>query len=328
MNLNFDCTRRTFALTAAAAGFTGMARAETYPSRLVTILLPTSPGSGVDATVRRLVPALSKGLGQQVIIDYKAGAGGLLGITQLVKSAPDGYTCGLVTASYCAIPSLYTIPYDPLRDLQPVSILSAGPLVLVVNAANVKATNLQQLVELAHKRASGRALSFGNAGNGSTVQIAAAQLAIAAKLDVSHVPYKAAGQYTTDLVGGVLDAGFLPPILALPFIKEGRLRPIGMSTGTRVAVLPNVPTLQELGLPGFNVDGWIAVVVPAKVPKPIVERLHHEFVRAVRDPEFVSYAAENGGYVVASSIQDAEKTFARDLNDAARIIKQMGIKPE
>jgi tripartite-type tricarboxylate transporter receptor subunit TctC len=326
--MKFSSTRRRLTLALASAGFAGLARAETWPSRFITLVLPSSPGSAIDVTARKLAPALAKALGQQIVIDNKPGAGGLIGTAALVKSAPDGYTLGMVSSTFSISPSLYPSSYDPLRDVQPISVLSGGPSVLVVNPANVPATNLKQLIEIAHKRADSSPLTFGNAGNGSTVQLAAAQLSIAAKIKINQVPYKAMSAYATDLIGGVLDAGFLPTIVALPFIRDGRLRPIGTSTGTRVAVLGNVPTLQELGLAGFNVDGWLALMAPAKVPRPILERLNTEIVRALRDPEFVKFATDNGGYVIASSIDDAEKIIAREVHEAARVIKLFGIKAD
>lgn len=324
----FSPTRRSLTLAIAAAGLPLLARADAYPSRPISLLLPSSPGSALDNAARRLAPMLEKALKQPVTIENKPGAGGVIGTTQLARSAPDGYTLGLVSSTYSASPSLYPVSYDPLRDIQPVCMLTGGPLVLVVNPAKVPVENLQQLLELGRKRQDDRPLTFGNSGSGSTVHLAAARLSILGKMKISHVPYRVTSGYTTDLIGGVLDAGFLPVVVALPFINDGRLRAIGVSTAQRSATLPNVPTLQELGLKGFDVDGWVALVVPAKVPKPIVQRLHAEVLRAVKDPDFVKFTHDSGGYVIGSSVEEAEKTFARELAESARIIQQMGIKPE
>jgi tripartite-type tricarboxylate transporter receptor subunit TctC len=324
--MTFRCNRRVATLAAVAAGFTSPSRAQAYPMRPITMVIPASTGSALDSTARRLAPTLGKALGQAIVVDNRPGAGGLIGTTQIVKSPPDGHTIGFVSSMYCGIPGLYPITFDALLDIQPVSIVSGGPSVLVVNPRNVPVSDLPALIELGRQRAGDKPLAFGSAGNGSTVHLAAAQFSVATKLRINHVPYRSMGAYTTDLVSGVLDAGFLPTIVALPFIHDGRLRALGTSTGTRVAALPGVPTLQEVGLPGFHVDGWLALVAPANVPRPIVERLHAEVVQAARHPDFEKYTKENGGYVIASSIHEAERTFARDVNETTRIIRQLGIK--
>jgi tripartite-type tricarboxylate transporter receptor subunit TctC len=314
-------------LTALAAGASALARAQNYPDRPIKLVLPVSPGSAVDSTARKLMPLIANALGQPFVIDNKPGSGGLIASTQLVRSPPDGYTLGLVSSTYCVAASLYKMPFDPKRDVQPVSILSSGPMVLVAHP-KVQAANLQQLLALVRSRPATSPLLLGNTGNGSTLHFAAAQLAIATKANIMHVPYKGMNNFTTDLVAGVIEGGFLPPVTAIPFLRDGRLKAIGMSTATRLPILPDVPTIAESGLPGFDVDGWVALVAPAKVPREILQRLSIEAVRAVRDSEFEKWVVSAGGAVVGSNMADAEKVFQRELAEAARVIKTLGIKAD
>jgi tripartite-type tricarboxylate transporter receptor subunit TctC len=324
--LNYQ--RRTLLLAMAGAAASSIAHAKTYPEKPIKIILPVTPGSAVDTTARKLGVPLSAALGVPFIMENKPGAGGLLASTQIARSEPDGYTLGIVSSTYCITPSIYKkLPFDARRDVQPVSILSSGPLLLVLHP-KIAAANLQQLIDLAKARPKDNPLTLGNAGNGTVAQFAAAQFAIAAKLNLMHVPYKGTSNYVQDLLAGFVDGGFLPPVVALPLMRGGKLKAIGLSTPRRLAIMPDVPTLAEAGLPGFNVDGWLALVAPAKVPKEILQRLNSEIVRASREPEMEKFVIDNGGAVVASSIPDAEKAFAKEFAESERIVKQFGIKPD
>lgn len=319
--------RRRFLVAAAAAGAAPFAIAQpAYPDKPIRLLLPVSAGSGIDATARKLAPLMAARLGQPLVVENMPGAGGLIGTSALVRSAPDGYTVGMVASTHCITPHLHKTPYDALQDVQPISVITSGPMVLVV-PASVPAGNLREFLAVMKSRPEGP-VRLGNAGNGTAVQLAAAQFGIQAKLEVLHIPYRGNNNYLTDLVGGQLDGGFLAPVVAMPLVRQGRLKAIGLSTDRRLPVFPEVPTLAESGLPGFHVDGWFAMVAPARVPRPIVDRLQAELVRALKDPEVEKFVTASGGAIVASSVKDAEKTFEKEYADAGAVIRQLGIKAD
>ena len=219
-----------------------------------------------------MVDQMAPILGQNLIVDNKPGAGGTIGTEVLVRSAKDGYTIGMTSSNHVINPYIIkSIQFDSIKDITPISIVATTPSVLVVHPS-VAAHTTQEFIALAKEKPA--EITYGSAGNGSVLHLAGVMLASQAGIDIEHVPYKGTGPLANDLLGGHINSGFLSVAAALPYIKAGTMRPIAVSTPQRAAALPDVPTFAELGLPNYNFDAWIALIGPADLPKPIVDRLY------------------------------------------------------
>ena len=254
------------------------------PDKPVRFILPVGAGSGVDVITRTAANALSRALGQPVVIDNQPGAGGLVGTAAMIKSAPDGQTLSVVSNNHVIYPSvLKSVPFDPIADITPISVIGTTPMVLVVNPAKVPATNVKELV--AFLKARPGVYNYGSSGNGTILHLAAQMFVDEAKVDVKHIPYKGVGPMLADLIGGQVEMG----VLALPAIqghlKSGALRAIGVGGKTRSAAAPDIATIAEQGLPNYQVEGWFAVVGPARLPAAEVARIHAAVTSAFATPE-------------------------------------------
>ena len=254
------------------------------PDKPVRFILPVGAGSGVDVITRTAANALSRALGQPVVIDNQPGAGGLVGTAAMIKSAPDGQTLSVVSNNHVIYPSvLKSVPFDPIADITPISVIGTTPMVLVVNPAKVPATNVKELV--AFLKARPGVYNYGSSGNGTILHLAAQMFVDEAKVDVKHIPYKGVGPMLADLIGGQVEMG----VLALPAIqghlKSGALRAIGVGGKTRSAAAPDIATIAEQGLPDYQVEGWFAVVGPARLPAAEVARIHAAVTSAFATPE-------------------------------------------
>ncbi|MBI3068905.1 MAG: tripartite tricarboxylate transporter substrate binding protein, partial [Betaproteobacteria bacterium] len=248
----------------AAMGPVQGALAQAYPSKPITMVVPYAPGGGADIVSRTISQRLSEGLGQQIIIDNRPGAGGNLGAALAAKAAPDGYTLMLGTNTHAANMSLYAKPpYDLARDFAAVSLLSSTPLVLIVHPS-LPASSVKALVALARKKPG--ELNYSSGGNGSTPHLSAEMFKTAARVDVVHVPYKGVAQGLTDLVSGQVQLMFTSISAATPHIRSGRLRVLAVTGAKRSRAAPEVPTMIESGFRGFEVSIWNALFVPAKTP--------------------------------------------------------------
>lgn len=319
--------RKAIFVCFACAFLTPAIQAQPYPSKPITLVLPNSAGSAVDTFARQLSVPLAAALGQPVVVQNFPGSGGLIGIQQILRSPKDGYTIGMVASNYTVGPILYNLPYDASKDIVPVSILNSGPLVLLVNP-KLPVKNLGEFIALAKSRSANASLTFGSAGVGTTGHLAGEVLAISSASKLLHVPYKGNNNFVTDLIGGQLDAGFITPGVALPFIKAGTLRAIGISTPDRIALLPDVPTLAEAGLANFNVGGWQALVVANGTPKAVIQRLNTELARIVKSKELEKWIADSGARAIGSTVEQAADWFARDFTSNAKLARELGIKPE
>ncbi len=316
-------TRRAALVGALAAAFACAlpAHAQT-PMR---VLVPVGPGSGVDTIIRAASPALSKALGQPVVIENLPGAGGITGTTALVKAAPDGNTIGVLSNNHVINPSVYKkMPYDSLADITPISVVGATPFVLVVNPQKVPAKNVKELV--AFLKAKPGAYNYASSGNGTIIHLAGAMFADEAGVDVRHVPYKSTGQMVTDIIGGQVEMG----VVALPavqqHIKSGALRAIGVGTKTRVAVAPDIPTIAEQGLPNYEIGGWFTVAGPAKLSAEQVKRIHAAVVTAFGTPE-VKEAMDKQGNVISPTTPEGAAQYLRgEQNRYAVLIKKADVK--
>jgi tripartite-type tricarboxylate transporter receptor subunit TctC len=274
---------RRIALLGSLSGFVlpAAARAQSYPSRTVRIVVPFSAGAP-DTVARILGQQLNVQTGQPMVIDNRPGANGTTGTHEVVKAAPDGHTVLIVSSSFAVNPSIYRkLPYDPINDLEPITSICATEGYILVVHPSVPARTVQELVALARDPAN--KLSYGSPGVGNTLHLAGALFNARAGTDMAHVPYRGAGPAITDLVGGQIQVMFVTTPLGLQHIQAGRLRPLGYTYSKRANFLPDVPTMEEAGFPGFVLDGgWYGMFAPAKTPADIVTRLHREVQTALR----------------------------------------------
>jgi tripartite-type tricarboxylate transporter receptor subunit TctC len=257
-------------LLASACSF---ALAQPYPIKPVRIIVPFAPGGGTDLMARFIAQRLAEASAGSFFVDNKPGAGGLVGIEAGVKSAPDGYTLLLVSSSYSVNPALYKLGFDPVADITPIIQISRGPQLLVVNPA-LPADSLPELIALAKQRPG--AISFASSGQGSITHVATELLCRLTGIKMMHVPYKGTGPALTDTVAGHADVFLSAPSALLPYVRSGRLRALAVTTRTRAPTLPDVPTIEESGFPGFETILWHGLIGPKGIPRNIVERLRAE----------------------------------------------------
>src|SRR5215216_5489973 len=268
--------------------------AQSYPERVIRIVNPFPPGGSVDVMARMLAQKLSDNLGQQVILENRAGAGGNTGAESVAKSEADGYTLLFTAPGPLVInQTLYTkgLPFDPAKDFAPVALFAVAPIVLMVHPG-VAAQNVQELIALA--KAQPGNISFASAGNGSTNHLAGQMFKSMAKIDIVHVPYRGAGPAMNDLIGGHVQTFFDLLPSSLPQIQTGKARALGNAGAQRPAALANLPTVAEQGLPGFDASSWMGLVAPAKTPAPVLARLSEEIARVLKEPDMIVRIRELG----------------------------------
>src|SRR5690242_18588968 len=249
------------------------ALAQKYPSKPVQIIVPFAPGGGSDFIARFIAQRLTASMGSQVIVENRPGAGGLLGIEQGVKSDPDGYTLTLIASSYTVNAALYPLKYDPIADITPVVQISQGPMIVVANP-KFPAKNIQELIQIAKQKPG--TINFASAGQGSITHMVGEFFQYRAGIKMNHVPYKGTGPALTDTISGQTDIFFSSTATALPHVKSGRLRAIAVTSAKRLPAEPEVPTIAESGVPGFDVLLWHGLIGPKNLPKPVVEHLNTE----------------------------------------------------
>ena len=303
------------------APFAGSAMAQPWPSRPITLIVPFPAGGTTDVLARALADKLSPVLGQTVIVESKPGAGATLGADFVAKSKPDGYTLLVGAVHHTIASSVYKkLPYNFQKDLLPITTIALVPNVLVVNPAT-PAKNVAELVALL--KAKPGSYSYGSNGNGTAQHLIGTQFQNATGTEMAHIPYKGSGPLATDLLGGQIAMSFDTITPVLPHIKAGKLRPLAVTTSKRSSALPDVPTLDEAGLKGFNIGTWFGVLAPAGTPKELVARLNTERVKVIRSPEFrkrmEDIGAEpvgNGADQMAQQIKDETEKFAKLVKDA------------
>jgi len=277
----------------------GSSAAQEFPSRPVRMIVPYGPGGITDITARIIAPGMSEDLGQQVVVENRAGGAAIPGFDLVAKSKPDGYTIVAATTALAAQPILFRkLPYQADRDFAPVSLVIVVPTVLVVHPS-IPARNVKELIALAKSRPG--ALNYGSAGNGTDNHLTTEVFKHAAKIDALHVPYKGGGAVMLDLVAGQIAFVFSTIPTAHPFISTGRLRALAISGAKRNASMPDVPTVAEAALPGFNVNAWLGLFGPAGVPANATDRLHAATVKALKNPEAAKRFATMGAEIVGST---------------------------
>jgi tripartite-type tricarboxylate transporter receptor subunit TctC len=303
-----------------------LAAAQTWPSKPVRIVVPYPPGGANDIVARALQPALSASLGEPVVIENRGGGATQLGTEAVARAAPDGSTFLLTNIALGANPSLFArLPYDTTKDLAPITLISTVPLVLVVHPS-VPAKTTAEFIALA--KAKPGSLNYASAGNGSANHLAMEMFRASAGIDVVHVPYKGFGPAMTDLLGGQVASAFATTLASLPHVKAGKLRALGVSSAKRSAVAPEVPTIAESGLPGFDVNEWQMLLAPAGTPRAIVERMQREVSNALRRDEVKSRLTQLGATPVGSTPAEADAFLKSELARWADVAKRVGIKPQ
>ena len=318
--------RRLLLIAAAAALCVGSAHADGFPTKPITLIVPFPAGGTTDVLARALAERLTLSLGQTVIVESKPGAGATLGADLVAKARPDGYTLLVGAVHHTIASAVYKkLPYDFQRDFAPLTTIAMVPNVLVVNAAS-PAKNVADLVALG--KASKDRLSYGSNGNGTAQHLIGTQFENLTGVDLLHVPYKGSGPLTTDLLGGQVTMSFDTITPVLPHVKAGKLRALAVTTAKRSSALPEVPTLAEAGLKGFDIGTWFGVLAPAATPKEISAKLSAEMIKAIHSSEFKKRMDEIG----AEPIGDTPDQMARRIKDEtekfAGLVKRANVQIE
>ena len=305
----------------------GQSFAQGYPTKPVRLIVPFAPGGNVDITARTIAPAMSEALGQQVVVENRPGAGGIIATEFVVKAAPDGYTLLMGSSSVMTNgPALYPkLPYDVIRDLIPVGRVSVVPLAIITHPS-VPARNAKELIALA--KAQPAKLLMGNAGVGTTNHLVAELFLISTGTRFTLVPYKGSAPALIDLIAGHLDAHVDQISSALPYIQANRARPIAVTTSKRSSQLPNVPTLSESGVPGFDASTVTGILAPAAVSRDIVQRLNATLVKVLASAAVKERFATLGAEVQPSTSDELGAWIRDDLAKWVKVVKQAGIKVE
>lgn len=323
-------TRRRFigaslAFAAMLPSF-ALAQSDAWPLRPVRLVVPFPPGGGADSIGRLLGQRLSQMWGQPVVIDNKPGGGTMIGSDAVAKSSPDGYTLLMAVSSHTSNPALFArVPYDTVKDFAPITLVGSAPMVLVVNP-KVPANNLKELVALMRERPG--KLNYSSAGNGSVGHLGGELLKQMAKVDMLHVAYKGTAPAEMDLMAGTVDLMFTGMVTAAPQIKAGHMRGIAVGSTTRSAVLPDLPTIEEAGVPGFESSIWYGLLGPAGLPRPIVEKIQLDVAKVLHEPEIKAKLLSQGVDAIGSSPEQFRNRIAAEIPKFEKLVKAAGIKSE
>ena len=323
--------RQTLALLACALASATLpaahaqAPAASWPSKPIRWVVPFPPGGAMDAIARTLGEKAGKTLGQPFVIENKPGAGGNIGADFVAKQPGDGYTLMITSIGMATNKPLYgKLSYDPIKDFAPVSLLAVVPNVLVTNATQPDVKTAKDVIAAARKTPG--KLTYASAGNGTSIHLAGEVFTSLAQVDMLHVPYKGSGPAVSDLLGGQVNYMFDSITSARPHIESGKLRALGLTTAKRSKSLPNVPTLAEAGLPGYEVSPWFAVFMPAATPKDIVAKVNTALLEAMKDPDVVKRFETIGAEPVGSTPEEMAQHLARESERWTKLIQERGIK--
>ena len=315
---------RALLLAALLCGATSSVLAQSFPTRPVRFVVPYAAGGPADIVARLVGPGMSSQLGQPVIIENRGGAGGHVAAAEVVRTSSDGHVIVLTTIAHNAAHSMYVgLSYDPVKDLKPVVVLADAPSVLVVHPS-LPVKSVQALVALA--RANPGKLTYGSAGGGSALHMAAELFKLMTRTDITHVPYKGSAPASADLMGGQIHMMFDSFPSAIPHVRSGRLRALAVTSGKRAASLPELPTIAESGLPGFESVPWYSISVPAAVPDAAVRRMNEAANNALKAPELVQRWADLGLTPLGGSPEDAARRNEVETTRWSEVIKAAGIK--
>jgi tripartite-type tricarboxylate transporter receptor subunit TctC len=301
------------------------AAAQSYPTKPVRIIVPFAPGGGSDFIARFTAQRLSASFGSQVIVENKPGAGGMLGIEQGVRADPDGYTFTLIASSYTVNPALYPLKYDPVNDITPVVQISQGPMIVVVNP-KVPANSATELIALA--KAKPGTLNFASAGQGSITHMACELFAYMAGIKMNHIPYKGTGPALTDTIGGQTDLFCTSTATALPHVKAGRLRALAVTTANRLPAEPNVPTLAESGVKGYDVPLWHGLIAPRGMPKVAVDKMNAEVNKLLKSKDTAEQLQTDGVSPKGGTPEAFRDQIRNEVELWKKTVAATGVKPE
>ncbi len=299
--------------------------AQSYPTKPIRLIVPLAAGGGMDTTARGISQPLSDRLKQTIVVDNRPGAGGAIGAEMVATAPPDGYTLLMVSASFVVHPLLYRARYDPLRDFTPVTQASSQPYVLIVHPS-VPAASVRELV--AHAKANPGKLNYASAGNGSLIHLTTELFKSITGTDIIHVPYKGMGATYADMLAGRIQTAFPSIISVLPHVKSGKLRALGVTSRVRAPVLPDTPTVQEAGIPGFEVTQWYGVMTPAKTPRALVDRLQKEIAVVLQQPEVVQRMAGEGSGPAGSTPAEFAAHIKSEIKQWGEVIHKAKIRAD
>lgn len=297
-----------------------------YPAKPVKLIVPFAPGGFTDVVARILGQRLSAAMGQQFVIENKPGAGSVIGTDFVAKSAPDGYTLVMVSTTHVISPWIYkSMPYDPIKGFTVVSKLVDSPYVLLINP-KVPARNVQEFIALA--KAAPETIHYASSGNGSAQHLMGGLFVSMTGAKLKHVPYKGSGGAATDLVAGVVESSFAGVPNALAQVPQGRLKALAVTTARRIPQLPDVPTLQEAGVPGYDASVWLALLAPAGTPRDIVTRLNTEINKLMNSPDTKKALYDAGVEGTPSSPEAMSEYMVQELERWGKVVRETGIKLE
>ena len=308
-------------LLLAAASAYGQA----YPTKPVRIVVPFAPGGGSDFIARFIAARLTAGLGQQVIVENKPGAGGMLGITQGQQAPADGYTLTLIASSYTVNPSIYKFSFDPVADITPIIQLSQGPLLVVVNP-KVPVKSTRELIALA--KAKPGQVNFASSGQGSVIHMATELFQSMAGIKMNHIPYKGTGPALTDTIGGQTDVFFSSTATAVPQVQAGKLRALAVTSARRIPALPDVPTVGESGVKGYDVVLWHGLIGPKGLPRAIVERINGEAMKTLQLKETEQQLQNDGVAPAGGTPEQFRAVIQQEIGVWRKVAADAGVKAE
>ena len=314
-----------------AAAFSAAAGAQTggpaYPSHPIRMIAPFTAGSTVDVMARVVQEQLTSRLGQQLVVDNRPGANGIIATEMVAKARPDGYTMLITTGSFTGnVVATKKLPYDPVRDFSPITQIARSYGLLLVVHPGIPAQSVKELVTYA--RANPHKLSYASSGIGNMTHLVGELLNTLAGIEINHVPYKGSAPALTDVIARQVDMTFISTVSVMPFIRSNRVKPLALTGGDRSPVMPQVPTFKEIGYPDFEMTGWYGLWFPAKTPAAIVSRINAEMKKAVASPEMKARLDELGLIGVASSPPEFARFLQEDLALQIRIAKKAGIEPQ
>lgn len=321
MNQDISSLRLAGALLLGA--MSSIAFAQPYPAKPIRLVVPLAPGGGGDIVARLIAQKISEPLGQIVIVDNRPGGSTIIGTELVARSQPDGHTLVMATSSHGINPSLYRLPFDPVKDFTGISFFATSPMMLTVHP-NVPAKTVKQLIAIA--KANPLKLNYGSSGTASIVHMAGELFNLSADVKTVHIPYKGTGPALIDLLGGQIDMMFASPVPTIPHVKNGRLRALAMASVQRSNAMPDLPTIAESGLPGFEAGTYFIVLGPANVPAAVVNRLTAEITKAAQMADVRDRLAVEGAMIVGGTPQDALAHIESEIARWTKVVKAAGIK--
>jgi len=316
--------RRAWLAICLALALSSQALAQDYPNRTIKMIVPTGAGGITDILARLVGKSLGDQLGQAVVIENRSGAGGTLGTRAVAQAEPDGYTLLMVFPSHAANPALYaSLPYDSEKDFVPISMVTrVSEILLVPNSSPAK--SVKEFIELARKQP----LNYASVGVGSLAHLATELFLSSAGVKMTHIPYRSVPEAQQAVMTGQVSAFFDTPVTALPQIRAGTVTALGISTSMRLAIAPDIPTIAEAGLPGYEVVGWNGILAPANTPRPIVDKLNAAIQVALKTPEMVKLLTEQGIEPAGNSPEEFAIAMHADIEKWIRVCREAGIKPQ